>query len=111
MKTTLQLFRRIRKLALFTVLGYMAPVAVQAQVVPPSPEGEALVRSIDVPVDYSTGIPRIALPLHQIKYRDIVLPITLNYQASGIKIKDIATWAGLGWRLSAGGKVTRVVKG
>lgn len=29
----------------------------------------------------------------------------------GIKVKDMETWVGLGWRLSTGGRISRMVRG
>ena len=76
----------------------------------PSPEASLLVRSVSNPVNLNTGVVNVQVPLFSIQEGGLMLPIALSYQTSGIKLHDIATWVGLGWNLSAGGKVTRVVK-
>ena len=78
--------------------------------IPPSPESSSLIRSINVPVDKYTGAANIQIPLYTIKTQNIQIPIVLTYQSSGIKVQDVATWVGLGWNLSVGGRITRVVR-
>ncbi|HEY6505034.1 MAG TPA: hypothetical protein VIZ28_13745 [Chitinophagaceae bacterium] len=65
----------------------------------------------EYPVDYSTGVPNIEIPLFQITSGKLNLPVSITYHASGIKVGDVASVAGLGWRLSAGGVLTRTVLG
>ncbi len=80
-------------------------------VVPPSPEVAALAKFIEMPVGYSTGTAQVSVPLYTVKSGGIELPVSLNYNASGIKVEEVATWVGLGWNLSAGGSVSRMVRG
>jgi hypothetical protein len=81
------------------------------RVIPPSPDAQAFMRYGEIPVDYSTGVPSISIPIYEIKSGKLSLPISLSYHASGIRVNDIASVAGLGWRLNAGGVLTRTVKG
>ncbi|MFV0311416.1 MAG: hypothetical protein ACK5KN_07180 [Dysgonomonas sp.] len=76
-----------------------------------APETYALARYGDIPVDYSTGVPAISVPLMSISDKDIILDISLSYHAAGIKVDQEATWVGLGWALNAGGVITRQVRG
>lgn len=76
-----------------------------------SPNTYALARYGDIPVNPSTGIPQINLPLIELTDKDIHLDISLSYHASGVKVDEEATWVGLGWTLNAGGMITRVVRG
>ncbi len=78
---------------------------------PISPQAEALQKFGEYPMDYSTGIPHISIPLYEIKVGSYTLPISIVYHASGIKVQDMATPVGLGWTLSAGGVVNRQCKG
>ncbi|WP_298731732.1 hypothetical protein [uncultured Chitinophaga sp.] len=78
---------------------------------PPSPEVAALGRYGEIPVSLSTGIPEINIPIYEIKSRKLSLPISLSYHASGIKVEDIATPAGLGWVINCGGSISRTVAG
>lgn len=93
-------------LGLFLCFSYRG----EAQTIPPTPGGSSLIRSVSNPVNYGTGVVGIQIPLYNIACGDISVPIFLSYQASGIKIKDVAGWTGLGWNLSAGGKITRMVR-
>ncbi len=91
-------------------LGSAQEFYVGAFSIPPSPESSSLIRSVNVPVDKYTGAANIQIPLYTISTQDIQIPISLTYQSSGIKLQDVATWVGLGWNLSAGGRITRVVR-
>ncbi|MFT3824231.1 MAG: hypothetical protein QM731_09935 [Chitinophagaceae bacterium] len=78
---------------------------------PPSPEVAALGKYIDMPVGYSAGTANINVPIYTIKSGSLELPLSLNYHTGGIKVEEAATWTGLGWNLSAGGSVSRTVRG
>lgn len=82
----------------------------RAQVIPPAPGSSTLIRDITNPVNYATGVVGIQIPLHTFSCGDIHIPISLSYQASGIKVRDASGWTGLGWNLSTGGKITRMVR-
>jgi len=76
-----------------------------------TPNTYAFARYGDLPVDHSTGIPRISLPLTSISDRDITVDVSLSYYASGIKVDQEASWVGLGWSLNAGGVITCQTRG
>lgn len=76
-----------------------------------SPEASSFGLYVEQPVDYFTGIPKIEMPIYQIKSKDIEVPVFLSYHASGIKVKSMATFVGLGWVLNTGGIITREVRG
>ena len=80
-------------------------------VVPPSPEAAALGKYGDIPVNFSTGIPSIDIPIYTIQTGDIQVPISLSYHAGGLRVGEVASWVGLGWTLNAGGMVSRTVRG
>lgn len=79
------------------------------KLIQPSPEAANLTRYADVPVSLYTGKPQISFPLYTLKCGSLELPISLSYYASGVKVEDYPTWAGIGWALNAGGVITRVV--
>ena len=62
-------------------------------------------------VDMTTGTLKVGIPLYEIKVNDISVPITLNYSALGLKVGQEASPVGMGWELSAGGKIIRNVQG
>lgn len=65
----------------------------------------------EIPIDYSTGVPGISIPLYTVKGKKLELPISLSYHASGIKVNDVASEVGLGWVLNCGGMVSRTIFG
>lgn len=76
-----------------------------------SAEAAAFSRFVDIPVGHYTGTPNISIPLYTVQTRSLSLPISLNYQASGIKVEDEATQVGLGWTLDVGGMISRSIRG
>lgn len=108
------------RLLLAAMLLMIAPKLLIAQnptgptvvnVIPPSPEAQSFMRYGQIPVDVSTGVPNIEIPLYQITSGKLSLPVSISYHSSGIKVNDIAGVVGLGWRLSAGGVLTKAVLG
>lgn len=89
----------------FKLPGYMD------NVVPPSPTAAQIVKYADTPVQYSLGLPDITIPIYTIKTRELEMPITLTYHASGIKVDEIPGPVGLGWSLNAGGAITKTIVG
>ncbi|RPD42748.1 hypothetical protein [Chitinophaga barathri] len=81
------------------------------RVIPPSPTAASIAKYGDVPVSYYTGVPNISIPIYNVQNRDISVPITLSYHSGGIRVDEEASWVGLGWNLSAGGAITRTVRG
>lgn len=69
------------------------------------------IRNINTATDKYTGIANIKIPIYNMELNNGTLPIFLSYCASGIRADDLTTVVGLGWRLSVGGKITRVVRG
>lgn len=66
----------------------------------------------EVPVDMHSGQPGISLPIYVINMRGgYSLPISINYDASGIRVTQQSSPIGLGWNLSAGTPLTRVIRG
>lgn len=79
--------------------------------IPPPPTAAQLGRYGECPVSLYTGRPEINIPLYTIELGNYILPVSLNYNASGIKVTDVASWVGLGWSLNAGGLITRTIRG
>jgi hypothetical protein len=64
-------------------------------IIPPSPTAQNFMRYGEVPVDYSTWVPKIDIPIFTIQGK-LSLPISISYHTSGIKVSDIASEVGLG---------------
>ena len=105
MKTLPQVFFHLLTL----VISYSSLAQeVEAPVItPPSPEAAAFSKYGNIPVSPHTGVANIEIPLYTIKVRDITVPISLSYHASGIKVSEEASRVGLGWVLNCGGIISR----
>lgn len=57
-----------------------------------------------------TGKIDLKIPIYNVKYGDISVPIYLSYNSSGVKLDDISSDVGLGWSLIAGGNIIRNIK-
>ncbi|MEM1000704.1 MAG: hypothetical protein AAGN35_26860, partial [Bacteroidota bacterium] len=95
------------------VLGQFAntPPSVAQVSIPPAPEAAALAQYVEIPVSWYTGSPSFSLPLWTLEGRDLSLPVALSYHGGGIKVDQVASRAGLGWALNAGGVIARTVRG
>lgn len=78
------------------------------EVIHKSPEAASLGRYGDMEISEFTGTPNISIPLHTIKIGDIQVPISLSYNATGIRVDQEATIVGLGWDLLAGGGISYI---
>jgi hypothetical protein len=78
---------------------------------PVSPNAAAFQKYTDIPVSLHSGVPNISVPIGEVKGRLLSCPISLNYHAGGLKVQEEASWVGLGWSLSAGSTITRMVRG
>ena len=81
------------------------------EVAPNSPTVAALEKFISYPVGLYTGATSISIPLWTATNGSLSVPITIGYHASGIKVDQVSSWVGLGWSLSAGGQISRQLRG
>lgn len=77
----------------------------------PSPESAVVNRFKDIAVNSFTGTAIVPLPLYTLQDGALSVPISLNYNASGMKTHEVASWSGVNWALSAGGMISRQVRG
>jgi len=82
-----------------------------SNVVPPSPEASAFAKYGTYPIGTYTGRPDISIPIYEIKAGTLSMPISLSYDATGIRVNDMATWVGMNWSLNAGGLISQMVVG
>jgi hypothetical protein len=94
-------------------LGLHAQLSSSAQYVPnyisPSPNAAALMKFSDVPVSPYTGTADITVPIYTIHAKGIDIPVSLDYHTGGVRLKEEASWVGLGWALNAGGMISRTI--
>ncbi|GAA0188911.1 hypothetical protein GCM10009122_48220 [Fulvivirga kasyanovii] len=76
-----------------------------------SPDVAATNRFAQNPVGLYSGIPGISLPVGGIDSHSLSVGLSMSYHAGGVKVEDYASSVGLGWSLSAGGTISRVVRG
>jgi YD repeat-containing protein len=78
-------------------------------VVPASPDAAVMMKFGDVPISPYTGTADVNVPIYNIQVKGLSLPIGLDYHTGGVKVKEEATWVGLGWNLSPGGMISRTI--
>ena len=81
------------------------------EVVLPSPETAALFRYQEYPMDHSTGLAQISIPLFTLKNGSLSVPISISYHASGFKVSEVDGPIAAGWSLNTGGMVSRTIHG
>lgn len=108
----------MRKILITAILLFITRVffaqttdAKMPDVIPPSPNAQTFLKYGDFPVSNFTGIPDISIPIYQIQLQDFVSPISLEYNASGIKVDEDASRTGLGWTINTGGLISRTING
>lgn len=76
-----------------------------------SPEAWAFQKYGEYNVNEYTGNPGVSIPVYTLTYKDISIPITLSYDGGGIKVRQEASWVGLGWSMNIGGCINYVSQG
>lgn len=111
---------KAKKLIILILLAYLFPCAnmySQGQVLdipkmtPVSPNAASFGQFGAYSVGTYTGLPGISIPLYEIDLDGRKIPITLSYNASGIRVAQEASSVGLGWALNAGGMITKEIRG
>lgn len=64
-----------------------------------------------IPVDLSSGRAYVSVPITELSFGDLSVPVSLSYNSSGVRVAGSEGPAGMNWNLNAGGKVTREVRG
>lgn len=80
------------------------------QSMPESPSASAFNAVGEIQVNHAKGIPDISIPIYTYEVDGVKVPISLSYDASGIKVSQMSTAVGLGWSLVAGGQISRTVR-
>jgi hypothetical protein len=83
--------------------------SIKDAVMPP-PNAASLGKYGDIPVSYYTGVPNVGVPIYTVTDGPVSLPVSLSYHAGGLKVGELASWAGLGWSVG-GGIISRTVQG
>lgn len=83
----------------------------EINVIPPSPNVTSFQKYIDSPISLYTGTPDVSIPIYTQNTPQLTLPISLTYNASGLKVEERASWIGEGFSLNVGGAVSRSTTG
>ncbi len=81
---------------------------LDASLLPSSPNAQS---SLAVGNSLYEGTPNLNLPVYNVKCGSLSLPISLGYSYSGFYPLQDAGWVGMGWHLSAGGVISRIIQG
>jgi hypothetical protein len=100
----------MKSVFIYIVLCFIARASIAQVYVAPSPDALGLAKFANIPVNYYTGSAAISIPLAQAGGKEIIVPISLHYNASGHKVSEMAGSTGLGWSLQAGGVITRITR-
>jgi YD repeat-containing protein len=103
--------KRIQLIVLLLVSVCVKAQLDYKEMVPPNPDVAAIMKPVTTPVTKYAGIPNISIPLYSIEEDGVMVPISIDYHAGGIKVGEEAGNVGLGWSLQSGGMITRVVNG
>ncbi|MBR4192484.1 MAG: hypothetical protein IKQ86_07480 [Prevotella sp.] len=76
-----------------------------------TPEVASLFYNTAYPVNYSTGTVDINIPLYEVQCGDLILPIYLSYNSTGIKINEPLSWVGQNWTLHAEPQISFIPHG
>lgn len=79
------------------------------KILPPTPNAAELVKGTRISTGLFTGTAQFSIPLYTIRYRDVNVPIEINYSSNGVKVDQMASRVGIDWALNAGGVITRAV--
>lgn len=93
------------------ILGQTPSPEPLKNIIAPSPNAATFMRYGDYPVNYSTGLADINIPLFEVNEEDVKMPVSISYHASGRKSSISFSPLGGYWALNAGGMISRVIKG
>lgn len=79
--------------------------------VPPAPNSASLMKQVNENVDLYTGRTNANIPLYTLTSGELSVPISISGSLNSHKVNDYGSWVGLGWNLSAGGSITRMMRG
>ncbi len=76
-----------------------------------SPQVSMMQRYGTYPVDLSTGLVDISIPLYTIQTSQLSMPLGISFHPSGLKANEREGLLGVRWVLAGGGVVTRSIRG
>lgn len=98
-------------LTLLTSTGYNNIQAQDYSTVHPSPNIGWNLAEVNQANNLFTGTAGFTIPIFGLEAGTFHLPVSLSYHSKAIQVDQLPSWVGLGWNLSAGGQVSRIVNG
>lgn len=87
--------------------------ATNPQMIPnynlPTPEASKFTQYGEIPVNESSGLANMTIPLFNFEAGKISIPFSLSHSGGAVKVDEDNTWTGINWQLNGGGVITRVV--
>ena len=81
------------------------------KIVPPTPNAFKMTDYYSQRPNMYTGTANVNIPLYTIDFDGWQLPLSISYNATGIRTNEEASEVGLGWALNATGIISRTVRG
>jgi len=76
-----------------------------------TPDASAFSKVSFMPINEYTGKTNITIPIYEIAFGGMKVPIQLSYNYGGVQVNSIASSVGTNWSLFAGGSIIRDVNG
>ncbi|HEX7903416.1 MAG TPA: hypothetical protein VF487_06030 [Chitinophagaceae bacterium] len=89
----------------------LSDVNKPVDILPPSPNAASLGQYGGINFGLASGTMSYSVPVYKLNSSQIEVPISIAYNSNGLKVDAIASRAGTGWDLEAGGVITRSVLG
>jgi len=80
-------------------------------ITPPTPTAYEMTSFEAMQPSMYTGVANINVPLYSFDFEGMQIPLSLSYNARGIKVNQEASEVGLGWSLNATAVISRTVEG
>ncbi|MFS4493195.1 hypothetical protein [Maribacter sp. 2308TA10-17] len=77
--------------------------------IPKSPEASSLGQYGDIAANPYNGKANISVPIYNLNFEGLQIPIQLSYDSGGVKTMAEASWVGLNWSLSTNFGISRQV--
>jgi YD repeat-containing protein len=115
-KSELELVIALMVLVSFPQVGafgqeLLSQKAILERIIPMTPEAAQFKVYGNLAVNNAKGLPDISIPLYDIALDGLSVPISLSYNAHGLKVNDITGSYGANWLMHAGGMIYRNIAG
>ncbi|WP_126969347.1 DUF5977 domain-containing protein [Gynurincola endophyticus] len=104
--------RRLLTILILLLISFLSySQHLQPVVSIPSANAVALGKYGDLPVSLHRGEVDVSIPIYNLNFGQMSVPISLQYSSGGVRPDVYPGWTGTNWSLHAGGMITREVRG